>query len=252
MTTPATPLPAKPAPPPLVRQILLTGARGGIGRATAARLADTGHVVFAGARRADQLQALAATHPGIRPVVLGITDQASIDRDAWPAPGAAAGWAVAGGQPTISGPVADQAARHGPPAKLRDPGGELLQVRRSDPTTDLEVTRCRIHRSHGASRHRRGPAAAGRHRAPPGRPKPPNHDPGDRLLTWNLFAALTNAARRNHHADLALREDVLRAQLMVGARTTQDHQAGRRHRQPMAAGTVWSPACSPPTWWSPC
>jgi short chain dehydrogenase len=110
MTTPATPLPAKPAPPPLVRQILLTGARGGIGRATAARLADTGHVVFAGARRADQLQALAATHPEIRPVVLGITDQASIDRDAWPAPGAAARWAVAGGQTTISGPVADQAA----------------------------------------------------------------------------------------------------------------------------------------------
>jgi hypothetical protein len=137
---------------------------------------------------------------------------------------AAAGWAVAGGQTTISGPVADQAARHGLPARLRDPGGELLQVRRSDPTTDLEVTRCRIHRSRDASRHRRGPAAAGRHRAPPGRPKPPNHDPGDRFLICNLFAPLTNAARRNHHADLASRQDILRTQLLVGAQATRDHQ----------------------------
>jgi hypothetical protein len=188
-------------------------------------------------------QALGATAPAGRGV--------RVPRAA-AAAGAAAGWAVAGGQPTISGPVADQAARHGPPAKLRDPGGELLQVRRSDPTTDLEVTRCRIHRS----RARAGTAAARQLRVgtvpSPGRPTPPQHDPGDGFLTWNLFAPLTNAERRKHHADLALREDVLRAQLMVGARTTQDHQAGRRHRQPMAAGTVWSPACSPPTWWSPC
>jgi hypothetical protein len=35
---------------------------------------------------------------------------------------------------------------------------------------------------------------------------------------------LTNAARRNHHADLASRQDVLRAQLMVGAQPTRDHQ----------------------------
>lgn len=37
MTTPATPVPARPAPPPLVHFILVTGASGGIGRATAAR-----------------------------------------------------------------------------------------------------------------------------------------------------------------------------------------------------------------------
>jgi NAD(P)-dependent dehydrogenase (short-subunit alcohol dehydrogenase family) len=80
VTTQNTPVPARPAPPPDVRRILLTGASGGIGRATAARLADAGHLVFAGARRADQLQTLAATHPGVRPVVLDITDAASIDR----------------------------------------------------------------------------------------------------------------------------------------------------------------------------
>ena len=80
MTTQATPLPARPAPPPVQRVILLTGASGGIGRATAARLADAGHVVFAAARRAEELRALAATHPGIRPVVLDVTDQASIGR----------------------------------------------------------------------------------------------------------------------------------------------------------------------------
>jgi NAD(P)-dependent dehydrogenase (short-subunit alcohol dehydrogenase family) len=61
------------------RVILLTGASGGIGRATAVRLADAGQVVFAAARRANVLEELAATHPGIHPVPLDVTDQASID-----------------------------------------------------------------------------------------------------------------------------------------------------------------------------
>jgi NAD(P)-dependent dehydrogenase (short-subunit alcohol dehydrogenase family) len=74
------PVPAGPAPPPVQRFILVTGASGGIGRATAARLADAGHLVFAATRRAGELQALAATHPGVRPVVLDVTDQAAIDR----------------------------------------------------------------------------------------------------------------------------------------------------------------------------
>ena len=59
---------------------MLTGASGGIGRATVVRLADAGHVVFAAARGARELQALAAAHPGVRPVVLDVTEQASIDR----------------------------------------------------------------------------------------------------------------------------------------------------------------------------
>jgi hypothetical protein len=40
VTSPATPVPARAAPPPLVRFLLVTGASGGIGRATAARLAE--------------------------------------------------------------------------------------------------------------------------------------------------------------------------------------------------------------------
>lgn len=58
---------------------MVTGASAGIGRATAARLVDAGHVVFAAARQADALRAVAATHHGVRPVVLDITEPASID-----------------------------------------------------------------------------------------------------------------------------------------------------------------------------
>ena len=37
------------------------------------------------------------------------------------------------GQTSIAGPVTDQAALHGLPAKVRDLGLELLEVRRTDP-----------------------------------------------------------------------------------------------------------------------
>jgi hypothetical protein len=65
------------------------------------------------------------------------------------------------GQTTVTGPVADQAALHGLPAKVRDLGLELLQVRRTDPTTAMEVTRCSMDRSHGARQQRRGVGSAG-------------------------------------------------------------------------------------------
>lgn len=45
-----------------------------------ALIADAGYAVFAAAPRAGALQALAAEHPGVRPVVLDVTDAASIDR----------------------------------------------------------------------------------------------------------------------------------------------------------------------------
>ncbi|MDQ1645921.1 MAG: hypothetical protein QOJ50_2105 [Cryptosporangiaceae bacterium] len=45
----------------------------------------------------------------------------------------------------------------------------------------------------------------------PGRPNPPRHDPGDGFFMRNLFGPLTKAALREHYADLARMEDVLRA-----------------------------------------
>jgi NAD(P)-dependent dehydrogenase (short-subunit alcohol dehydrogenase family) len=54
--------------------ILVTGASSGIGRATAARLADAGHVVYAAARREPELKELATEHPAVRPIVMDVTD----------------------------------------------------------------------------------------------------------------------------------------------------------------------------------
>jgi NAD(P)-dependent dehydrogenase (short-subunit alcohol dehydrogenase family) len=58
--------------------ILVTGASGSIGRATALRLARGGHRVYAGARRQEPLQALASQNPGIQAVPLDVTDADSI------------------------------------------------------------------------------------------------------------------------------------------------------------------------------
>src|SRR6266487_5969652 len=46
--------------------------------------------------------------------------------------------------------------------------------------------------------------------ASPGRPTPPEHDPGDGFLMRHLLSPLTKAAQRARYADLALMEDVLR------------------------------------------
>ena len=58
--------------------ILVTGASGSIGRATAARLARGGHQVYAAARRQEPLDALASREPGIRALPLDVTDAGSI------------------------------------------------------------------------------------------------------------------------------------------------------------------------------
>jgi putative NADH-flavin reductase len=44
----------------------------------------------------------------------------------------------------------------------------------------------------------------------PGRPKPPKHDPGDGFFMRNLFSHVANAMFREHYADLAQMEDILR------------------------------------------
>lgn len=44
----------------------------------------------------------------------------------------------------------------------------------------------------------------------PGIPNPPKHDPGDAFLMRHVFGRLVKAALREHYADLARMEDVLR------------------------------------------
>jgi putative NADH-flavin reductase len=44
----------------------------------------------------------------------------------------------------------------------------------------------------------------------PGRPNPPKHDPGDGFFMRHLGAPFARAAFRDHYADLALMEDILR------------------------------------------
>lgn len=58
---------------------MVTGASGGIGEATARRLAAEGYDVVAGARRRDRLDKLAAEVPAITPVTLDVTSQESVD-----------------------------------------------------------------------------------------------------------------------------------------------------------------------------
>jgi len=58
--------------------ILVTGASGSIGRATAVRLARSGHQVYAAARRREPLDALASQNSGIQAVPLDVTDVGSI------------------------------------------------------------------------------------------------------------------------------------------------------------------------------
>ena len=61
-----------------MQTILITGASSGIGRHAALALARAGHRMFAAARRESVLPALAAEQPGIEPIVLDVTDAASI------------------------------------------------------------------------------------------------------------------------------------------------------------------------------
>jgi putative NADH-flavin reductase len=44
----------------------------------------------------------------------------------------------------------------------------------------------------------------------PGRPKPPRHDPGDGFFMRHLFSQVARTLFREHYADLALMEDMLR------------------------------------------
>jgi NADP-dependent 3-hydroxy acid dehydrogenase YdfG len=63
------------------KTILITGASSGIGRATALRLADDGHTVFAAARRLDRLSELARETTGtVIPVELDVRDPDSVRR----------------------------------------------------------------------------------------------------------------------------------------------------------------------------
>lgn len=62
------------------RTVLISGASTGLGRATAVRMANAGWDVFAGVRRAEDGEAVRGESPErIRPVILDVTDQGTID-----------------------------------------------------------------------------------------------------------------------------------------------------------------------------
>ena len=68
-----------PAETAMSKAILITGASSGIGRATAVRLADGGHTVFAAARRLERLAQLARDTAGtVIPVELDVCDPDSV------------------------------------------------------------------------------------------------------------------------------------------------------------------------------
>ncbi|KAG1676814.1 hypothetical protein FOA52_010323 [Chlamydomonas sp. UWO 241] len=57
---------------------VITGCSTGIGRATAQRLEEEGWDVFAGVRRPEDGAAVAKRHPNVTPVMLDVTDEASV------------------------------------------------------------------------------------------------------------------------------------------------------------------------------
>jgi len=69
---------ASSPPQPEQKAILVTGASSGIGRKITERLAARGHFVYAGARKEEDLKALASIR-NVQPVRLDVTSQADID-----------------------------------------------------------------------------------------------------------------------------------------------------------------------------
>ena len=63
--------------------ILITGASSGIGKATAIKLAQEGHKVFAGIRRKTDKAELEKAHKNITGVYIDVTNASSIDKAFW-------------------------------------------------------------------------------------------------------------------------------------------------------------------------
>lgn len=59
--------------------VVITGASSGIGEHAAAALVTSGYIVFAGVRKEKDAIRLRSTYPGIRPVILDVTSQQSIN-----------------------------------------------------------------------------------------------------------------------------------------------------------------------------
>src|SRR4029450_10026352 len=157
-------------------KLTIFAATGGIGRQALEQAVAAGHDVTAVVRNTNKLSGEAVR---IVTVDLGAADPAALES------------AVAGADAVLSG--------LGPRST-----SETGIASRGTRTIVQGVQATGVRRTVVVSAAPIGPVPS------PGRPNPPSHDPGDGFFMRHLFSHVAKTLFREHYADLALMEDILR------------------------------------------